>query len=193
MGAEGFGGGRLDIGKAFVVSYSRIANGGLVIKGQDILVLVSLMGDNAGLAYAELGKRSRLSVSETHAAVKRLVECGLVKSDRHLIKSNVMEFLAHGLKYAFPLKASGRLGKGMPTAYAAPVAESEFVSTGMVPVWSGSGGNVYGQMFEPIYATAPEAAGQDAGMYDRLALVDMLRGGRLRERIFAERKLKEML
>ena len=36
-----------------------------MIKGQDILVLVSLMGDNAGLAYAELGKRSRLSVSET--------------------------------------------------------------------------------------------------------------------------------
>lgn len=164
-----------------------------MIKGQDMLVLVALMGDNAGLAYAELGRRSRLSVSETHAAVKRLVESGLVKSDRHLIKSNVMEFLSHGLKYAFPLKASGMLGKGMPTSYAAPIAESEFASTGMVPVWSGSGGDVYGQMFEPIYATAPEAAGQDAGMYDRLALVDMLRGGRLRERIFAERKIREIL
>ena len=30
-------------------------------------------------------------------------------------------------------------------------------------------------------------------MYDRLALVDMLRGGRLRERIFAERKIREIL
>ena len=117
-----------------------------MIKGQDILVLVSLMGGNSCLAYAELGKRSRLSVSETHAAVKRLVESGLVKSDRHLIKSNVMEFLSYGLKYAFPLKASGRLGKGMPTSYAAPVAESEFASTGMVPVWGGSSGNVYGDV-----------------------------------------------
>ena len=164
-----------------------------MIKGQDILVLVSLMGDPADLAYAELGKRSRLSVSETHAAVKRLVECGLVKSDRRLIRRNVIEFLSHGLKYAFPMKASGRLAKGMPTAYAAPVAEDEFASTGIVPVWSCEDGKVYGQAFEPIYATAPLAAGQDRGMYDRLALIDMLRGGRLRERMYAERKLKEML
>ena len=164
-----------------------------MIKGQDIVVLASLMGAENGLAYAELGKKSRISVSETHAAVKRLEAAGLVNSSRKLVKRNVLEFLVHGLKYAFPLKASGRLAKGMPTAYAAPVAEREFASTGLVPVWSSADGKVYGQAFEPIYSTAPEAAGQDSGLYDRLAIIDMLRGGRLRERQFAERKLKEML
>ena len=163
------------------------------MKGQDILVLVSLMGDDAGLAYAELGRRSHLSVSETHAAIKRLVESGLLNSDRRLIKRNVVEFLSHGLKYTFPFKASGKLVRGMPTSYAAPVAKNEFASTGMVPVWSCEDGKVYGQAFEPIYATAPQAAAKDTGMYDRLALIDMLRGGRLRERIFAEGKLREML
>jgi len=164
-----------------------------MIKGQDMVVLASLMGGEAWNAYAELGKRARLSVSETHAAVKRLMASGLVNSDRRLIRRNVMEFLVHGLRYMFPFKAVGRLAKGMPTAYAAPVAEGEFVSTGLMPVWSCEDGKVYGQAFEPIYATAPEAAGQDADVYDRLALFDMLRGGRLRERNFAERKLREVL
>ena len=164
-----------------------------MIKGQDIVVLASLMGAENGLAYAELGKRAHISVSEAHAAVKRLEEAGLVNSGRKLVKRNVLEFLVHGLKYAFPLKASGRLAKGMPTAYAAPVAEREFASTGLVPVWNSADGKVYGQAFEPIYASVPAAAGQDEGMYDRLALIDMLRGGRLRERQFAERKMQEML
>ena len=164
-----------------------------MIIGQDMVVLASLMGDETWNAYAELGKRARLSVSETHAAVKRLMESGLVNSDRRLVRRNVVEFLVHGLRYMFPFKAVGRLAKGMPTAYAAPVAEGEFVSTGLVPVWSCEDGKVYGQAFEPIYATAPEAAAQDADVYDRLALFDMLRGGRLRERNFAERKLREVL
>ena len=81
----------------------------------------------------------------------------------------------------------------MPTSYAAPVAEDEFVSVGSGPVWTNSDGRVEGIGFVPIYPTAPKAAQADRGMYDRLALIDMLRGGRLRERKYAEDKLMEML
>ena len=50
-----------------------------------------------------------------------------------------------------------------------------------------------GFSFIRIYPTAPQTAEGNQGLYDRLALIDMLRGGRIRERQFAEQKLKEIL
>lgn len=164
-----------------------------MIKGQDIVVLTAIMGSAVKLPYSELAEKSRLSVSETHAAVKRLQEASLVNGERKVVRRNAAEFLVHGLKYAFPLKSTGGYDVGMPTLYAAPVAEDEFVSVGSVPVWTNSDGSVEGIGFVPIYPTAPKAAQADRGMYDRLALIDMLRGGRLRERKYAEDKLMEML
>jgi len=165
-----------------------------MIKGQDIVVLAALMENGAEkLAYAELGKVAKLSVSEAHAAVKRLQESVLLNANRVPIRRNVSEFLVHGLRYAFPLRPAGKLAKGLPTAYAAPVAAADFASTGLQPVWESPGGTAYGQAFEPVYPTAPQAAVANMGLYDRLALIDMLRGGRIRERQFAEQKLQEVL
>lgn len=151
------------------------------------------MGSQLQISYMELAEKSQLSVSEAHAAVKRLQEASLVNSERRVIKRNAAEFLIHGLKYAFPVHTSGGLNVGMPTAYAAPVAEEEFATVGYVPVWNNSSGTVEGVGIDPIYSTAPKAAEADKGMYDRLALIDMLRGGRIRERKFAETKIMEMM
>ena len=177
------------------MTYSRFANIiRAMIKGQDIVVLAALMDKKAqGLSYAGLADAVCLSVAETHAAVKRLQEATLLNGERSPVRRNVSEFLVHGIRYAFPMRASGRLAKGMPTAYAAPVAADEFATSGMVPVWTGSRGDVKGQAFDPLYPTAPEAAAGDEALYGRLALIDMLRGGRIRERRFAEKKIGEML
>ena len=165
-----------------------------MIKGQDIVVLAALLENGAEkLAYAELGKVARLSASETFAAVKRLQESVLLNANRVPVRRNVGEFLVHALRYAFPLRPTGKLAKGIPTAYAAPVAAMAFASTGNHPVWESPNGTSYGRAFEPIYPTAPQAAEGNRGLYDRLALFDMLRGGRIRERRFAEEKLKELL
>lgn len=102
------------------------------------------------------------------------------------------EFLIHALKYEFPIMASRVLSFGMPTSYAAPVAVEEFSISGYVPVWPCSTGSVRGLSFEPVYPTVPSAAEADRGMYDRLAVFDMLRAGRIRERKFAESRLQEM-
>ncbi len=165
-----------------------------MLKGQDIVVLATLMdGRRKGESYAELGERACLSVSETHASVKRLREASLIGSDRHVLKRNVLEFLVHGLRYAFPFRPVGGMAKGMPTSYAAPVAEGVFAVVGIYPVWRSQCGETYGQPFEPLYATAPNAAAKDKELYDRLAVIDMLRGGRLRERRFAEEKIAEIV
>lgn len=165
-----------------------------MLKGQDIVVLAALMsGDASHEPYVELGRRVCLSASETHAAVKRLLAATLLDGDRRVRKRNALEFLIHGLRYAFPLRPVGEVAKGLATAYAAPVAAGTFATTGMKPVWSSPDGEVFGQVFEPLYGTVPRAAANDRGLYDRLAVLDMLRGGRLRERQFAETKLEEML
>ena len=147
-----------------------------MLKGQDLVVLAALMGGEASHEpYSGLGRRTCLSASEAYASVKRLLAATLLGGDRRVCKRNALEFLIHGLRYA------------------APVAEGAFASTGMKPVWRSPDGEVFGQAFEPLYETVPLAATKDRALYDRLAVLDMLRGGRLRERQFAESKLEEML
>lgn len=164
------------------------------MKNQDIVVLTVLMKEGASnLSYQAIGNAAKISVSEAHASVKRLRECDLINSERNIKKRNVEEFMIHGLRYMFPMKTTGESIYGMPTAYAAPVSADAFAVYGDVPVWKNSNGNVLGRACEPIYPSAPVAAADDPDIYNKLAVVDMLRGGRLRERKFAEQKLKEFL
>lgn len=165
-----------------------------MLKGQDLVVLAALLdGQRGDESYAELGRRTCISASEAHAAVRRLRESSLIAANWHVLKHNALEFLLHGLRYAFPAVNEGTFAKGMPTSYAAPVADGVFAVSGEMPVWQTSCGDTCGRAFSPLYPTAPEAASKDHGLYDRLAVFDMLRAGRLRERQFAEQKLMEML
>ena len=164
------------------------------VKSQDIVVLSVLMkGDVEKPSYQYISKSAKISVSEAHASIRRLYESDLVNLERHLKKRNVEEFLIHGLRYMFPMKATGELAYGMPTSYAAPVSADEFAISGNVPVWRSSKGRVLGRSHELIYPTVPDAAAEDPELYDRIAVLDMLRGGRLRERRFAEQKIREYL
>ncbi len=164
------------------------------MKNQDIVVLTVLMKDGANrLSYQAIGKAAKISVSEAYASVQRLRECDLISSEKNIKKRNVEEFLLHGLRYMFPMKSTDELVYGMPTAYAAPVSANVFAVCGDIPVWKSTSGKVLGRSCEPIYPTAPYAAEEDSDIYDKLAIFDMLRGGRLRERKFAELKLKEFM
>lgn len=167
-----------------------------MLKGQDVVVLIALIGEDAAIPYQEISDRAQISLSEAHASVKRLQAVALLNQERRTIRRNVEEFLLHGMRYLFPMRMEGGWGKGLPTAYAAPVAEAEFAAVGRIPIWSDAenpGEGVDGVAVEPIYRSVPRAARRNRALYDRLALVDMLRGGRIRERRFAESKLKEML
>jgi len=165
-----------------------------MLKGQDLVVLAALIADQTSdETYAALGNRTCLSASETHAAVKRLSKATLISTERRPYRRNVIEFLTHGLRYAFPFQTAGGMTKGLATAYAAPIAADAFAATGICPVWAHDAGTAYGQSVEPLYPSAPDAAAKDSELYAKLAIFDMLRGGRIRERQFAERKLMEML
>ena len=137
-----------------------------------------------------------MSVSETHAGMKRAQRAGLIHicDDRFQVGVRAFEeFLLHGLRYVF-VPDRGELTRGLPTAHAAPPIASHIVATDEPPpVWPTPDGSVRGLAFSPLYKAAPQAALRDATLYELLVIVDALRGGRARERQIAAKELKRYL
>jgi hypothetical protein len=169
----------------------------MILKPQDILVLLKLLSiGQRDWTYAWLGVELGMSPSQLHAAVKRALAAQLAvhKGERIVPnRRNLEEFLVHGIKYAF-VPERGELTRGMPTGYAAPPLAKHFASSDEPPpVWPTPDGSVRGQAFSPLYSLAPAAAAKDVVLYELLALVDAVRGGRVRERELAIKELKKRL
>ena len=134
-----------------------------------------------------------MSASEVHAAVRRLAEAGLIDAvPRSPRRGPLLEYLVHGVRYAFPAKR-GTLTRGIPTSYAAAPLSEEFASEDLPPVWPDPEGKVRGYALEPLYSSVPQAAKNDPQLYQLLALVDAIRDGRARERQRAVEELKKQL
>jgi hypothetical protein len=134
-----------------------------------------------------------ISVSTAHDAVVRLSAAGLVypharKVNRHAL----MEFLEHGVRYAFPAMLGAGRSRGIPTAHASPALAKEIVATDPI-VWQSSLGTVTGDAMEPLYPQAVELPQRCPSVYESLTLVDALRVGRARERKIAVEKLRGWL
>ena len=137
-----------------------------------------------------------MSASEVHSAVKRLKNSKLLHSSalgEHPNLTAIEEFLIHGVKYSFP-EERGKMTRGIPTSYAAePLNKLINIGDEPVPVWAFAEGNTRGISVVPLYKTVPKAAIKDPLLYQRLALVDAIRGGRARERNLAEQELQRSL
>jgi hypothetical protein len=162
---------------------------------------------NAGKrwTYAELGKDLFLSTSQVFRSVQRAEAARLIivpsispDSSRELPRrwlwpgngGNLKEFLIHGAKYAFPVEHGG-LTRGVPTAAAASPLKQHFPQEDfpLPPVWPYPEGSVRGLEFSPLYDNVPRASLHDFELYELLALVDAIRGGRARERELAVSEL----
>ena len=159
------------------------------MQGQDIALLLKLAIQNEPrMPSKSLAESLFISPSEVSKALKRCADSGLLyisDGEKRVYRSALMEFLSHGLKYAFP-PARGSLVRGVPTAAAAEPLKSRFLEDGDPPaVWPYAEGKVRGISLEPLYKGAPRAALQDQKFYGVLALCDAIRGGRTRERNLA--------
>lgn len=166
------------------------------LKPQDVVVLAKLLTyEGRRPSMAQVGVDLALSVSEVHAALKRLAASRLISGGpnecRPLIEA-VEEFLLHGVKYMFPPKR-GEVTRGMLTSYAAPPLNAEISGSDLPPVWPSPEGGHRGVGLEPLYKTVPIAARRDPQLYEILALLDALRDGRARERRLAEKHLMSRL
>lgn len=112
-------------------------------------------------------------------------------NEKRVKRSARMEFLAHGLKCAFP-PVRGSIVRGVPTAAAAEPLKSRFLENSEPPtVWQFAEGKVRGISLAPLYTGAPKAALRDLKLYGVLALCDAIRSGRTRERNLAVELLEK--
>lgn len=167
------------------------------LKPQDVVLLLKLLPERQSpRSYNALAVELAMSPSEVYGAAKRALAAHLgVRHERRVIPQmrNLEEFLVHGIKYVF-VPERGGLTRGMPTAVAAPPLANVFGSSNEPPpVWPDAEGEVRGESFSPLYRSVPSAARRDARLYELLALVDAIRGGRARERKIAVNKLHERL
>jgi hypothetical protein len=163
------------------------------LRPQDVVVLAKLLAYRGRRPpMAQIGVDLSISSSEVHAALKRLALSHLVSTDamgNRPLRKPVLEFLLHGLKYAFPAKR-GEVTRGVPTSYAAPPLNKRIQpGSELPPVWPFPEGQQRGVALEPLYRTVPAAALRDQFLYELLALIDALREGRARERKLAENEL----
>lgn len=164
-------------------------------KPQDILVAMKLaLPSGAGASFAVLAKALGMSASEVHGSVGRLVAARLLEPDsRKVIRRPFIEFILHGVAYAYPASL-GEMTRGVPTAWAAPVMAGQVSQNeAETPVWPDPEGSVRGLAVEPLYRSVPHAIRVDPALYDLMALIDALRLGRARERSMAAKALEQRL
>ncbi len=168
-----------------------------ILKPQDVLVMLKLVAlGQRPWSYARLAVDLGMSPSQLHTAVRRALAAQLAVKSEDAIRPhirNLEEFLVHGLRYVF-VPQLGQPTRGMPTSYAAPPLEAHFAkSAELPPVWPDPQGTVRGVEFAPLYKLAPQAARADPALYELLALVDAIRGGRAREHNLATKELTKRL
>jgi hypothetical protein len=167
-----------------------------VLRPLDLVVLLKLSLEEGRPPYLQLAQDLYLYPSEVYSSVKRARASQLVQGPElgdRLNRSALLEFLLHGVRYAFP-PVRGTLTRGVPTAYAAPpLSLSIAPGSDPPPVWPLSTGTVRGVSFSPLHKNVPRAALADRRLYELLALVDALRDGRARERALAGRELAKRI
>ncbi len=170
----------------------------MILKPQDVVVLLKLVAiGQEPWTFQRLAVELSISQSEVHAGVRRAVAARLMSdattASGRPVREALLEFLVHGVKYAFPPER-GALTRGVPTGYAAPPLNKLIVgSSDPPPVWPYAEGSVRGLAFAPLYPSVPVAALQDSRLYELLALVDAIRDGRARERNLAAKELESRL
>ena len=171
-----------------------------MLKPQDCLILLKLLA-NPGIKWTQrqLAHALGISLAETNAGTKRLVEAGLLRKTKELqflpILDAAEEFLICGLKYLFPGKL-GEYTRGIPTAVGAPLFRDKIaLGSDPIPVWPDALGTEQGVALNPIHPAVPKALREtpDQSFYELLVLIDAIRSGRARERQIAITLLKNRI
>lgn len=136
--------------------------------------------------YRKLAQHLFISLSEANNAVKRCIAAGLLfQLGTKRIKVNrsvLINFIRYGAGVSFYTEP-GRIVRGIPTSYAAPVFKEIFASSNSTPpVWPCARGTVKGVAIDPLYRSVSKAVMIDSWLYKQLALVDIFRIGTAREK-----------
>lgn len=168
------------------------------MKSLDVVVLCKIfILQSEGMSnwtYSQLAQETCLSVGETHASIKRLKNSRLYDEfTKSVIPAAMLEFLTHGVKYAFPAEI-GIPARGIATSHSAPVFGDEMLQSDTDTfVWPYAKGKQKGLSVKPLSKNTPLAVKKDPRLYDFLALIDAVRMGKSREKDIAVRKIENMV
>ena len=166
-----------------------------MLKGEDVVILLKLVGQDSDWTVRTLAEESEIPRSVVHRALQRLAIAGLLDAKRRRINvSQAEEFLIHAVKYLFPAVLEGE-SRGMPTAWAAAPLSGQVASSPdeLAPVWPDALSDRRGLALRPLHPAVPAAARRDPALAERLALVDALRVGDARIRGLAADLLGDRL
>jgi DNA-binding Lrp family transcriptional regulator len=157
------------------------------------VAVAAVLAKHPGLKFEAIAQLLGISASKAHGAVRHLSEVGLVLPEgRRVNRLAFLEFLEHGLQYAFPAKL-GKVRRGVPTAHSGPVLDHQFDEAGDGYVWPSPDGIARGRAIEPLLPKACELPQRAPHTYEMLSLIDALRVGRARERAVALDELRKRL
>jgi hypothetical protein len=153
------------------------------------LRLTEPAGTLASIA-AELG----VVPSQVHGGIARLGAAGLLRPGARGTNARALvEFLAHGVRFAFPAP-KGLLVRGVPTAYSAPPLSSEVDPIDVV-VWAAPlhPAAVQGFSIAPLYRAAHGLIDRAPFTYRLLTITDALRLDDPGIRAIARARLEQLL
>lgn len=163
------------------------------MRPQDIVILLKIISKgNLPLQNKNLAYELSISQSEVSDSLNRSLVAGLLNGEKKKVhKKSLLEFLQHGLHYVFPAVPGGP-ANGIATAHSHPFMKKQF-SSELDYVWPDARGELRGYSIEPLYKEVVKAVQQDENLYKMLALIDVIRVGRVREFNVAVAELKKMI
>lgn len=164
------------------------------MKKQDLVVLLKkLTHQGRELSLRKLSEELVMSTSSVSLCLERCKKAQLVDRNKKRVNTLALqEFMAHGLAYVFPAEA-GRIIRGISTYVSASPIKEQLVNSSDQYVWRYAKGEARGQMIEPLYPSAPEAALRDDELYQLLVIADTIRMGRAREKEIAIAELDKYI
>ncbi len=163
------------------------------MRPQDIVILLKILCYGNKSWYSKtLANDLNLSPAEISSSLNRSVNSGLLDSDKKKVRKQALfEFIIYGLQYVFPQRP-GEIARGLPTAFSHPFMKRHFVSEQQY-VWPDAASDEKGFSMQPLYAGVASAAKKDDKLYLMLALIDVLRSGKTRERKLAITELEKLI
>lgn len=158
----------------------------------DVVLGLRLASDSGTLV--QLADELAVVPSQIHSSLRRLAAAGLLRPNSRATNNRALvEFVTHGVRYAFPA-AKGPLTLGVPTAYSAPPLSAEVDAIDVV-VWPATmhPAAVQGFSVAPLYPAAPLLLERSPATYELVALADALRLGDPRTRVIAREHLEHRL
>ena len=159
----------------------------------DIVILLKIIASKQNQWFQiQIADSLFISQSEVSKSLNRLSYAGLCDpKGKKVMRMAFMELLQYGIKYVFP-QQPGAIVRGVPTAHSAPPLDA-IIQSEEKYVWPSGKGSARGQSIIPLYPTVVDAVKLDSLLHELLALVDVLRVGRAREREIAIQELKKRI